>query len=164
MKIDADYICYGKAALYCYSNTEKNIAKIDDIIYRFALSLNQSYYTTAYKQCEKVFLLQVQKKALLELKLGVNEILQSKFNQIELDYLDYKYFKRKKRDEYFDGFDPLSRSYFKKMNTIEKKFGFFLKAAGFDDEWFQETEFIKPYVDRVKDHEEAVKGKYRRQV
>lgn len=156
-------IYYAKAALYAYPHIDAIIKDIDEEVLEKAL---KSMYDTSapLPQYESIVSLTFNKEMLLEFKSRIEKAL-SKFEQADLDYFEYKYFKRKPA-EYFKDFDSTSRGYFRKQNRLIKKFSIRLEEAGANEEWFkgEGATFIKPYIKQAMDHDEAYLKKYNKKV
>lgn len=147
-------VYYAKSLLYAYSNLEKVMEQIDELVEKRALS-SISDVSPAIYQYEKILLLTEQKDVLIVLKKKMDDVLK-RFSASDLDYFDYKYFKVKPR-ECFIEFDFTSRAYFRRQNKLVAKFSERMEKAGVDDEWFKKyccsTEFFKELLKRVIEHE-----------
>lgn len=147
-------VLYAKVILYAYAHLEDVAEQIDEIVEKRALSSAMDY-TPAFKQYEKIVTLTYQKQVLLSLKLCADEGLKG-FSETEKQCLDYKYFHRLKKEDYF-GFDPASRNYFRLQIRLAKKFAANLEKAGFTDERFETecltADFFREMLKRVKERE-----------
>ena len=149
---------YAKTALYAYPNIKEVAEQIDELVERKALA-SMSDCSPEIEQCEKVVEYTAQKCVLFALKIYIDEVLE-KLKDIEIDCLEYKYFKRKPK-EYFYGFDAESRGYFRRQIKLAEKIADKLEKAGATDEWFEQNclqmDFFKELLKRVIEHEESVK-------
>ncbi|MBE7087420.1 MAG: hypothetical protein E7369_03880, partial [Clostridiales bacterium] len=150
-------VLYAKSVLYAYPCLDKICEQIDELVEKRLIS-SMYDFSPAEEQCIKIVNYGFQKQTLLELKQAVIEVLK-KFTQIEVDYLDYKYFKLKPKSYYKD-FDAKSRNYFRNQIKICEKFSLCLERLGFGDEWFNENclkiDFFKELLKRVKEQEEKI--------
>lgn len=147
---------YAKCILYSYANLEQIMEQIDKLIEKKALeSMND--FSPCITQCEKILNLTEQKGALITLKI-ICDNLFSKLSKYELDCLDYKYFRRHKK-EYFIDFDCTSRGYFRRQIRLAIKVATRLEKLGITDDWFEDnclsTDFFKELLKRVKQKEES---------
>ncbi len=145
---------FAKSILYAYAHLEEVIYQIDELIERKALcSMND--YSPCIEQCEKIIDLIGQKDVLIELKIKAERALQN-FTDVELDYLDYKYFKTKPK-EYFIDFDTFSRNYFRRQVKLATRFADLIEKEGIDKKYFEEKcisiEFMRELLKRVIEHE-----------
>ena len=142
---------YTKTALYAYPNIEAVMDQIDDFVERKALS-SMSDFSPCLEQCEKILDYTAQKDALINLKLMIKSVLL-KLSPLELDLLDYKYFKQKDKEYYVD-FDSSSRKYFRRQVSLIKKVAFLFEKEGLTDEWFNQncltSNFFKELLKRVQ--------------
>ncbi len=149
---------YAKTVLYAYPNIMEVAEQIDELVERRALA-SMSDCSPALEQCEKVVEFTYQKSVLFALKIMVEEVLE-RLSDIEIDCLEYKYFKRKPKD-YFFGFDAESRGYFRRQIKLAEKIADRLDRVGVTDEWFEQNclqmDFFKELLKRVLQHEESVK-------
>ncbi|MBQ9514431.1 MAG: hypothetical protein IJR66_05615 [Clostridia bacterium] len=147
-------VIYAKSILYAYSNIDLIIDQIDELVMKKALS-SMSDYSPAILQCEKIVDLTYQKDLLAELKRIVMKVL-SKFTETELDFFDYKYFKKKPK-EYYKDFDYQSRNYFRRQIRLANLFAERLEKCGITDKRFQDEylriEFFKELLKRVMEYE-----------
>lgn len=156
-------IRYTKTALYAYPNLQAIAEQIDELVEKKALS-SMCNYTPALEQCEKIVDFTYQKDVLFALNIYVEEALKD-ISQLEMDCLEYKYFKRKEK-EYFVGFDAESRGYFRRQIRIIKKLSEKLEKAGATDAWFEQNclqmDFFKELLKRVIEHENSTKKEKRK--
>ena len=149
---------YTKTALYAYPNLQAIAEQIDELVEKKALS-SMCNYAPALEQCEKIVDFTYQKDVLFALQLHVEEVLKG-ISQLEMDCLEYKYFKRKNKD-YFVGFDAESRGYFRRQVRLAKKLADRFENEGATDEWFEQNclqmDFFKELLKRVDEHENSVK-------
>ena len=149
-------VLYAKTILYAFPHLEALAEQIDRLVEKKALgSMND--FSPALEQYEKIINLIEQKTVLFRLEILMEKVLK-KFTQDELDCLDYKYFKRNKK-EYFIGFDATSRNYFRKQIRIALKVAKAIESYGFTDQIFKEKclsiEFFASLFKRVKEREQA---------
>ena len=153
---------YAKTILYSYGCLEEMIEQIDDLVIKKALN-SMDNFKPCVVQCEAIINLTEQKDRIIQLKLVCDQILH-KFNEQELDCLDYKYFKKKPK-EYYTDFDFYSRAYFRKQVRLAKKFAFHLEKAQITDQVFEknylEIDFYRELFKRVKSQEENAPNKRR---
>ena len=149
---------YTKTALYAYPNLQAIAEQINELVEKKALA-SMNNFTPAQEQCEKILDFTWQKDVLFALRIYIDEILCS-LTPLEKDCLEYKYFKRK-RKEYFIGFDAESRGYFRKQVRLAQKISQKLENAGATDQWFEETclqmDFFKELLKRVIERENSLK-------
>ena len=147
-------VIYAKSILYAYSNIDEIVNQIDELVLKRALS-SMTDFSPAIGQCEKIVELTYQKDLLTELKEIVNKVLL-KFTENELDFFDYKYFKKKPK-EYYKDFDYQSRNYFRRQIRLSKLFAERIEKAGITDERFKKEylniEFFKELLKRVMEYE-----------
>ena len=145
---------YAKTLLYAYPLVEGYIKQIDDLVLRRALA---SMYDVSSPeiQCEKIIEYTEQKKMLIYLCRIVEDVIQT-FDSKSRDHFDYKYFKKKPK-EYYNDFDYMSRSYFRRQTVLVEKFARRIETLGIDDAFFREKclriNFIKEILKRVKEKE-----------
>ena len=149
-------IYYAKTILYAYPVIDDIIEQIDELVEKKAFS-SMSDYSPAINQCNKIVEYSVQKGYLYILREGVFDIIKD-FSAVELDLLDYKYFKKKPK-EYYADFDYLSRQYFRRQNRVVIKFANLLQKKGFTDEKFEKEyipiQFFKELLKRVTEYEKS---------
>ena len=147
-------VIYAKSILYAYSNIDVIAEQIDELVVKKALS-SMTDFSPALSQCEKIVDLTCQKELLLKLKTVVYNVLL-KFSDTELDFFDYKYFKKKPK-EYYIGFDYQSRNYFRRQIRLAAKFSLRLEKSGITDSVFEneylKIEFFRELVKRVTEYE-----------
>ncbi len=127
---------YAKVLLYVYPHLDALIESMDEHILKKALNSFKDY-SPAISQAEKVIDFMMQKQVFLNLK-GILDGALQKFSSEDLIYFEYKYFKRKK-PEFFVGFDFASRAYFRKQNKLIERFCELLNRAGLTKEWYDEN-------------------------
>ena len=157
---------YVKTILYAYPNLDFVAEQIDKIVEEKAI-LSMEDCRPCLEQCEDILEYTYQKDCLFSLELMVNNIVD-KITPNEMDYLEYKYFKRKPK-EYFANFDALSRGYFRKQASLTEKVGLMLEREGMTDKVFEEKylsiDFFKRLLKCTIDHETAFcKNKGKKQV
>ena len=147
-------VIYAKTILHLYAVSDSVIDQLEELCQRKAFS-SISDFSPCFDQCLKIVGWKLQKQILLDIKEIVNKIL-SKLSKLELDYLDYKYFKKNPKDYYKD-FDFSSRNYFRRQNKLALKISDMLEKNEFSDDWFinqcKEIEFFKEMLKRVKEKE-----------
>lgn len=147
-------ILYAKSVLYAYPNLEAIALQIDELVEKKALG-SMTDFSPALEQYQSIINLTEQKTVLFELEILTEKILK-KFTEEENDLLDYKYFRKKKKED-FANFDTSSRAYFRKQIKVAEKFAEQLERAGFNDKAFEERcleiEFFKQLYKRVIEHE-----------
>lgn len=152
---------YAKAALYAYPNLCDASLNLKDLIVKKAL-YSRNDLRPADTQCEEIIQMQALRMALMNLKRMIDQVL-SRFDQVELDSLDRRYFKQKPQ-KYYDeiNFDYSSRKYFRDLLKIEKRFAARLERLGADDKWFELEckDFISDYVNVVIEHENNHRRKW----
>lgn len=145
---------YEKVLLYAYPQLLKLTEQIDDLVLKRALG-SFSCYDSCLEQAEAIMDMTLQKQNLLSLKVRLDEILKKHFEN-DMIYLEYKYFKRLKKEAY-QNFDASSRGYFRKQLKLAEKFSSLIKADGMTEKWFFETfsnsEFMMRLLARVTEYE-----------
>ena len=143
--------CYGKVILYIYPALEEVSAQIDDLVMRRALA-SFSDTSDCAAQAERIIGYIHQKDLLMELKLGVDAVLE-KFSEEDVKYFEYKYFKRKPKS-FFEGFDAAGRGYFRKQIKLYEEFCERLEKRGFTESRFERDylpmDFMRDLVRRVE--------------
>ena len=118
----------------------------------FSSSVN---FSPAINQFQEIIDLTYQKQIIFALGLSVKDALKG-FTEKEMLCLDYKYFKRHKKEDYA-GLDCSSRGYFRLQARLAEKFANSLEKAGYSDERFEEEclsiEFFREMLARVKEKE-----------
>ena len=151
-------ILYAKTVLYVYPNIMNIVKQIDEVVEKKALS-SMDDYSPCLAQCEKISEYTRQKINFLILKRVCDRIM-SKLSDEEKTLLEYKFFKRKKREE-FDGFDFSSRTYFRKQIRLAEKFARLLIKGGIKEENFAEdylaSEFMRDLYKRVGEQEKLIR-------
>lgn len=155
---------YAKCVLYSYPNIDDIAEQIDELVEKKALSSMRDF-SPALSQCEKIVSLTCQKELMFELKKVAGEALD-KFSKDDLLYFEYKYFRKKKKEEYA-GLDTCSRAYFRKQNKLLKTLCVRLENAGLSDKIFEEKylsiDFFRELLVRVVEYDKAsVKNKSKR--
>ncbi len=125
---------YVRVILYGYTNIETLKEEINDIILKKALASMQDF-SPCNEQCEKIIDYIGQKVLLSELKSKVKVVFRG-LTELELDLLDYKYFKLKPK-EHFKNIDTESRSYFRRQTNIIHKLSELFEKILLTDEWFE---------------------------
>lgn len=147
-------IFYAKTVLYAYTNVDAVAEQIDELVEKKALSSMRDF-SPCEEQCEKIINLTYSKDVLFELKIFAEKALIA-FNDEELKYLDYKYFKKMPKES-FIGFDYTSRNYFRKQVRLAEKFAKRLEKFGADDQWFEKQclkiDFLREMYKRVMESE-----------
>ncbi len=147
---------YVKAILYAYPNLEFVAEQIDEILQEKAL-LSMEDFRPCLEQCEDILEYTYQKDCLFALKIILDEVI-TRLSPSEVDYLEYKYFKRKPKG-YFENFDAESRGYFRKQMLLAEKVGVLLEHEGMTDKEFEEKyltiEFFKRLLKCTIEHENA---------
>ncbi len=146
---------YIKSILYAYPSLTDIIDNIDEVVYKKALA-SFSDTSPCIEQAERIMGLTNQKDLLIDLKIKVDEVL-AKFSKEELLYFEYKYFKRLKKEAFYN-FDTSSRRYFRQQirlfNLLKKRF----LALKMDEKWFNDNylqiDFMRELLRRVKSKEE----------
>lgn len=115
--------CYGKVILYIYPALEEVSAQIDELVRRRALA-SFSDTSDCAAQAERIIGYIHQKDLLMELKLGVDAVLE-KFSEEDVKYFEYKYF-QEKAEELFRGFDAAGGDIQKADKTLRRV----LRTAG----------------------------------
>jgi hypothetical protein len=118
-------------------------------------------FSPCVEQCEKIINLTEQKKLLIDFKIKGDQVV-SKMTSVELDMLDYKYFKQKPK-EYYSDFDAKSRSYFRRQISLVKKANALFERQGICNEWFEKNclkiSFFFELLRRVIEGEKHAKKK-----
>lgn len=147
---------YAKCVLYSYPNIDDIAEQIDELVEKKALS-SMKDFSPALSQCEKIVSLTCQKELMFELKEIVGKTL-GKFSENDLLYFEYKYFRKRKKEEYA-GFDTCSRAYFRKQNKLLQTLCGRLEKAGLSDKYFEENylsiEFFRELLVRVIEYDKA---------
>ena len=147
-------IIYAKCILYSYKSLDALMDQIDELVEKKALA-SISDLSPCELQCEKILSLTNAKDNLINLKIMVERAL-SKFTDVELDYFDYKYFKKKPK-EYYKDFDTTDRNYFRTQIKLAERFATRIEKAGADDAWFIDnclsTDFFKMVYKNVLEKE-----------
>jgi len=147
-------IYYAKSILYAYPCAEELIYQIDEIVEKRALG-SMTDFSPAEEQCEKILSLIGQKDTIIKMKLLVEEVL-NKFTEDELKCLDYKYFHKRKREEFIN-FDASSRGYFRKQIRIAEKFAMRIEKKGLSDSIYEKDylsmNFFRELYRRVLEQE-----------
>ncbi len=158
---------YEKVLLYAYPHLLKLTEQIDDLVLKKALG-SFSCHKSCIDQAEAIMDMTLQKKNLLSLKVRLDEILKKQFTK-DILYLEYKYFKRLKKEAY-QNFDTSSRGYFRKQIKLAEKFLTLINADGMTEKWFFETfsnsEFMMRLLARVTEYENSgriIKNKNKKQ-
>lgn len=148
---------YAKTILYAYPHLTALAEQIDELVEKRALA-SMTDYSPALEQFNKIIDLTEQKTILFKLEIVTDKILK-KFTETELDYLDYKYFKRKAK-EYYEGFDASSRTYFRRQIRLAERFALALEKQGITDKVFEEKclscEFFSALYKRVVERENSI--------
>ncbi len=138
--------CYVKTLLYAYPNIHKIINRIDDIVNKKAMeSMND--FSDCKEQCENIIKLTAQKGILFEIKYYLDKILSRLLDE-EREYIEFKYFKRKKREEFKD-VDLSSRNYFRKQVKLFEYICSCFEWLNLTDEWFENKCERIPYVKKL---------------
>lgn len=147
-------VLYAKVALYSYSHLESIAEQIDEVVEKKAYSSSMNF-SPAIKQYQDIIDLTYQKQIVFALGLCVKDALKT-FSEQELFYLDYKYFKKRKKEDYAN-LDVTSRGYFRLQVRLSEKFAKALEKAGFSDERFEKEclsiDFFREMLKRVKEKE-----------
>ncbi len=147
-------IYYAKTILYAYPCVETLLNQIDEIVEKRAMA-SMTNFSPAEEQCEKILALIRQKDTLINMKLMVDDVLK-KFTQEEMDCLDYKYFRFRKKEDFKD-FDSSSRGYFRRQIRIADKFALRIEKKGITDAVFEKEYLSMPFfselIKRVIEHE-----------
>lgn len=147
---------YAKCILYSYPNIDDIAEQIDELVEKKALS-SMKDFSPALSQCEKIVLLTCQKELMFELKEVTRKALEM-FSEDDLLYFEYKYFRKKKKEEYAM-LDTCSRAYFRKQNKLLKSLCIRLENAGLSDKYFEENylsiEFFRELLIRVIEYDKA---------
>lgn len=147
---------YAKTLLYVYANIEDVIGIIDDMVYRRALS---SFGNTepCEKQAQKILDLISDKDELLYLRLKMEEVF-GEFSEFERKHFEYKFWPDMPKG-YFDGFDTVSRAYFRRQNRLFSEYLEKLIKHGLTEEFFMKNlykiSFVKSSYNGVKQAEIA---------
>lgn len=148
-------ILYAKTVLYGYPVLENLIEQIDESVEKKALNSIRDY-SPCYSQCERIIDMINVKTLLIDLKIAVDGIIK-KFSDHEIMHFEYKYFKNRDK-EYFKDFDATSRKYFRKQNSLAKRFSDLLEKSGIDDRKFEDeylsVDFFRELFKRVSEREE----------
>ncbi len=148
---------YTKTILYAYAHLDKVVEQIDELVLKNALS-SMTDYSPALNQCERIVDLSMQKETIITLKEKVKKAI-GVLSLLELDHLDYKYFKVNPKS-YYKNFDSSSRAYFRRQVSLLRKVGLRLEKVGISDSWFIENclimNFFVELVRRVKEYEKKV--------
>ena len=151
-------VIYTKAVLYAYTSIEAVKREIDDFVERRALA-SMNDYSPCDEQCEIIIEHMVQKVILTQLKSKIKAVLAS-LTKEELELLDYKYLKIRKK-ECFENIDTSKRSYYRKQLNLIKKVSRRCDKVLLTDEWFEKNclkiNAIKWMVKRVERKEEGEK-------
>lgn len=147
-------VLYAKTALYSYAHLNAIAEQIDEVVEKKAFSSSMNF-SPAIKQFQDIIDLTYQKQVVFALGLIIQDALKV-FTEKEMLCLDYKYFKRRKKDEYA-GLDCTSRGYFRLQVRLAEKFANSLEKAGYSDERFEKEclsiDFFREMLKRVKEKE-----------
>lgn len=147
-------VLYAKTALYSYAHFKAIAEQIDEVVEKKAFSSSVNF-SPAESQCREIIDLTYQKQIIFALWLCVKDALKG-FTEKEMLCLDYKYF-RKRRKEDYAGLDCSSRGYFRLQARLAEKFAAALEKAGYSDERFENeclsVEFFREMLKRVKEKE-----------
>lgn len=147
-------VLYAKVALYSYAHLKAIAEQIDEVVEKKAFSSSVNF-SPAINQFQEIIDLTYQKQIIFALGLSVKDALKG-FTEKEMLCLDYKYFKRHKKEDYA-GLDCSSRGYFRLQARLAEKFANSLEKAGYSDERFENeclsVEFFREMLKRVKEKE-----------
>lgn len=145
---------YAKCVLYAYPVAEEILEQIDETVLNRAIASMNDFSPTV-EQCEKIIEYTEQKKTIILLCKILDDVLVG-LSKEDKDLLDYKYFKMKSKD-YYDGFDYMSRAYFRRQSFLSSSMAKKLENRGLDDKFFTEKclsiNFFKMLLKQVKDKE-----------
>ena len=152
-------ILYAKTVLYSYPVLDNLAEQIDESVEKRALNSYRDF-SPCYTQCEKIIDLMNAKTLIMELKASVDGVI-GKFTDYEIKFFEYKYFKNRDK-EYFKDFDAASRKYFRRQNSLAKRFAVLLEKSGIDDAKFSgdylSMDFFREMYKRVAEREKSVKA------
>ncbi|MEG9429794.1 MAG: hypothetical protein VZQ61_02595 [Christensenellaceae bacterium] len=147
-------VLYAKVALYSYAHLGTIAEQIDEVVEKKAFSSSMNF-SPAVGQFQEIIDLTYQKQIIFALGLCVKDALKD-FTEKERLCLDYKYFKKRKKEDYV-GFDCSSRGYFRLQTRLAEKFAKSLEKAGYSDERFENEclsiDFFREMLKRVKEKE-----------
>ena len=147
-------VLYAKVALYSYAHLNAIAEQIDEVVEKKAFSSSMNF-TPAINQYQDIIDLTYQKQVVFALELCIKDALKV-FTEKEMLCLDYKYFRRRKKEEYA-GLDCASRGYFRLQLRLADKFAKALEKAGYSDERFEKEclsiDFFREMLKRVKEKE-----------
>lgn len=147
-------VLYAKVALYSYAHLDAIAEQIDEVVEKKAFSSSMNF-APAINQFQDIIDLTYQKQVVFALGLCVKDALKV-FTEREMLCLDYKYFRRRKKEEYA-GLDVTSRGYFRLQLRLAEKFAKELEKAGYSDERFEKEclsiDFFREMMKRVKEKE-----------
>ncbi len=153
---------YAKTALYVYPCVEKLIAQIDGLVEKKAYA-SMNLFIPCEEICDQIIGLTEQKKKWLRLYLAVKDTLLALSDE-EIEYIDYKYFR--KRNLQVDGIAEFysSRTYYRKQRRIVNECAKILEEKGFSEQRFideyMEIPFFREMMRRIKKRDENIQRRF----
>ncbi len=152
---------YAKTALYVYPCIEKLISQIDGLVEKKAYA-SMEIFVPCEEICDYIIGLTEQKKKWLKLYLVVKDVLKS-FTQEEIEYIDYKYFRKRSFEIKGVADFYASRNYYRKQKRIIAECAKLLDEKGYNEEWFikeyMELPFFKEMFKRIKKKDEEIQNR-----
>ena len=142
---------YAKVILYSYPCAESLVEQIDELVEKKAL-ISFRDFSPCEEQCFKILSLTEQKDTILRLKQFVEKAL-AKFGENDFVLLDYKYFKKLPKEAYA-GFDFFERKYFRRQESVLKRFAELMDKYGLTDEVFESEYLSIDFFREMKRREE----------
>lgn len=142
---------YAKVVLYFYPCADSLAEQIDDLVEKKAFASIRDF-SPCEEQCFKILDLTEQKRRILVLKELTEKALK-KFSERDLILFDYKYF-RKMPKEVYAGVDFAERKYFRRQQTLLKRFALLMDKAGLDDASFERDYLSISFFGEMKRREE----------
>lgn len=142
---------YAKVILYFYPCSDSLAGQIDELVEKKAFASIRDF-SPCEEQCFKILDLTEQKRRILVLKELTEKALK-KFAEHDLILLDYKYFRQMPKDTYA-GVDFAERKYFRRQQTLLKRFAALMDKAGLDDAAFENDYLSIEFFREMKRREE----------
>jgi hypothetical protein len=147
---------YAKTILYAYPNIDSLTEQIDQVVESKALGSIMDF-RPCLEQCYSILDLTYYKDCLFSLKLQVEKLL-SKLREKDLELIEYKYFRNKKREDLIYA-NINSRGYYRRQALVIEKVAVLLESVGVDDTFFEKNyltnSFFKQLLKRTIEHEKS---------
>lgn len=153
---------YAKTALYVYPSIEKLISQIDGLVEKRAYA-SMEMFIPCEEICDYIIGLTEQKKKWLRLYLVIKDLLKS-FSKEEIEYIDYKYFRKRSFETKGLSEFYASRNYYRKQKRIVNECAKILEEKGYNEEWFireyMDIPFFKEAYRRTLKRDEMIQERY----